>query len=545
VLWGPGASAATVLFEREPARFDKPGAWGELTLLGGSNGRFDRSLDAAAGAQQGYLRLLASRNRADDYRDGDGRRIPSRWDKWNSELLLGWTPDADTLLELAAVAGDGEARYAGRSMDGSQFERESLSLRFERAMHGRRLHEVEARVYYHYADHVMDNYSLRTPSGSGMMAMPMASNVDRRTLGARVAASWRLAPGWELEAGADGLDSEHRRRMGMGIGTYDELPWQRDADMSQFGLFGELTRESGTSGRWIAGARIDRASATDQRAALGSGMMLRPNPLAGERRRETLRAGFVRYERDLSDATAYAGLGHSERFPDYWELFSPERGPLGSVSAFAAIEPEQTTQLDLGIHYESGRRSAWMTAYAGEVDDFILFRYRDNAMGMTSSSADNIDARVAGAEVGAGYRVGAWHIDSSVAWAWGENRSDGRALPQMPPLEARFSLGWERGNWSASALWRLVARQGRIASGDGNVAGKDFDDSHGFGVFSVNGAWQASPAIKLSAGVDNLFDRAYSEHLNLAGNAGFGFPATAERFNEPGRTLWGRAEFRF
>ena len=29
----------------------------------------------------------------------------------------------------------------------------------------------------------MDNYTLRTPSGTGMMAGPMASNVDRRTLG--------------------------------------------------------------------------------------------------------------------------------------------------------------------------------------------------------------------------------------------------------------------------------------------------------------------------------------------------------------------------
>ena len=40
-------------------------------------------------------------------------------------------------------------------------------------------------------------------------------------------------------------------------------------------------------------------------------------------RAETLPAGFARYERDLdgSPATFYAGLGHVERFPDYWELF--------------------------------------------------------------------------------------------------------------------------------------------------------------------------------------------------------------------------------
>jgi iron complex outermembrane receptor protein len=33
----------------------------------------------------------------------------------------------------------------------------------------------------------------------------------------------------------------------------------------------------------------------------------------------------VRYEHDLADPHhPYAGLGHAQRFPDYWELFSPK-----------------------------------------------------------------------------------------------------------------------------------------------------------------------------------------------------------------------------
>src|SRR3546814_18189289 len=76
-------------------------------------------------------------------------------------------------------------------MDGSQFKRESLGLRFERSNLGDVLDTLEAQVYYNYADHVMDNYTLRTPSGTGMMAGPMASNVDRRTLGARLKSTCR------------------------------------------------------------------------------------------------------------------------------------------------------------------------------------------------------------------------------------------------------------------------------------------------------------------------------------------------------------------
>ena len=45
---------------------------------------------------------------------------------------------------------------------------------------------------------------------------------------------------------------------------------------------------------------------------------------------------------------------------------------------------------------------------------------------------------------------------------------------------------------------------------------------------------------QLTAGIDNVFDRSYSEHLNLSGNADFGFPADPQRINEPGRMLWVR-----
>jgi len=76
VLWGPGGSAATILFERGTPAFN----------------------------------------------------------------ALGWTPD------------------------GSQFLRESLGLRFRKDNSGELFGALEGQVYNSYADHVMDNFSLRNPS---------------------------------------------------------------------------------------------------------------------------------------------------------------------------------------------------------------------------------------------------------------------------------------------------------------------------------------------------------------------------------------------
>lgn len=539
VIWGPGGSAGTILFEREPERFGELGSRVDASLLAGSNGRFDKVLDAAAGNRQAYARFVGNQSRSDDYEDGNGDTVPSRWDKWNGDVTLGWTPDADTLLELTAGKGDGEARYAGRGMDGSQFKRESLGLRFEKSNLGEVLDKVEAQVYYNYADHVMDNYSLRTPSGSGMMGMPMVSNVDRRTLGARIKATWRWAD-VQLVSGIDAQTNEHRARGGMGVDAHKGQPWTKDADFHNYGAFGELTWYATGEDRLVTGVRLDRASARDLREGSAT---------EGDTRADTLPSGFVRYEHDLASipATTYIGLGHAQRFPDYWELFSPKLAPDGAANAFDGIKPEKTTQLDFGLQYRDERLEAWASGYVGQVRDYILFDYRPGMMGMLSSQAQNIDARIMGGELGAAYKLTErWKADATLAYAWGKNSSDGKALPQMPPLESRLGLTYSRDTWSVGALWRLVAAQNRIAENQGNVVGKDYEKSAGFGVFSLNGAYKVSRNLKLSAGVDNLFDKAYAEHLNLAGNAGFGYPATDPRpVNEPGRTFWTKVDISF
>ncbi|WP_332765102.1 TonB-dependent copper receptor [Pseudomonas koreensis] len=548
VLWGPGASAGTVLFEREPENFGELGTRVNASILAGSHGRFDKVIDAAAGGPLGYVRVIGNTAHSDDYRDGNNDIVASRYDKWNGDIALGWTPDADTLIELTAGKGDGEARYAGRGMDGAQFLRESLGLRFEKSNITDVLEKFEAQVYYNYADHVMDNYTLRTPSGTGMMAGPMASNVDRRTLGARIKATWRWAD-IQLITGLDAQTNEHRQRSAMGIDTYKARPYSKDADFHNYGVFSEMTWYTAERDRLVSGARVDRASARDYRQTTGSGMLSRPNPTADDTRADTLPSGFIRYEHDLADSptTLYAGLGHAQRFPDYWELFSASNGPVGSVNAFDAIKPEKTTQFDFGLNYKRADLEAWASGYVGVVRDYILFDYTPAMMGMSTSRAENIDARIMGGEVGAAYKLtDHWKADATLAYAWGKNSSDGTALPQMPPLDARFGLTYSEDDWSAGALWRVVSAQHRIDENKGNVVGKDYDQSAGFGVFSLNGAYRINKHWKVSSGVDNLFGKAYAEHLNLAGNAGFGYPANdPQAINEPGRTLWTKVDMSF
>jgi iron complex outermembrane receptor protein len=278
-------------------------------------------------------------------------------------------------------------------------------------------------------------------------------------------------------------------------------------------------------------------------------MMRMPNPTRGQQREEDLSAAFVRYEhgRKATGLSWYAGIGHTERMPDYWELFSATRGPAGAPNAFAGIQTEKTTQLDIGLQYRSKSFEAWTSAYAGRLRDYILFDYTSGGMMGTTTAARNVDADIHGAEAGATWKPAMhWKVEGSVAWAWGENTSQQRALPQMPPLEARLGVNWnDHHRWSAGAVLRGVARQERVAPGQGNVVGRDLGPTPGFATLAINAGYKVNDLVQVTAGIDNLFDRHYAEHLNLAGSADFGYPADAVRIAEPGRTAWLRVGIRY
>jgi iron complex outermembrane receptor protein len=162
----------------------------------------------------------------------------------------------------------------------------------------------------------------------------------------------------------------------------------------------------------------------------------------------------------------------------------------------------------------------------------------------TTTRARNLDADIAGGELCVDWKPrDGLKLSGVLAYARGETGEG--PLPQMPPLEARLSAGGERGPWSWGALLRIADAQQRVNTGQGNVVGRDLGPSAGFAVFSLNGGYRFSDRVRLTAGIDNLFDRDYSEHLNLAGNSSFGYPAEPQRIAEPGRTGWLKLDFRY
>lgn len=556
VLYGPGNSAGVVLFERDHHRMEKAGWQVHGSLLAGSFGRGDEVLDILGGTPDFYLRGMASRSQQDNYQDGDGDDIHSQFDRWNATTAIGWTPSDDMTLEISGSVSDAEAAYADRGMDGVQFDREHLSAKLIVENITRTWQKLETQAFYSDVDHVMDNFSLREPAG--MMFMPMVYNPERETAGARVLITFAPITSAEWDVGVDTQNNAHSDRQTMNQMTmpYQQIPLLDSAHFRQTGIFSEWNQTLREQQRLVGGLRFDNWRAQDKRSHItmdmSQGMMMNPmmpmpNPTAGEMRKETLTSGFLRYEKDWRSTTYYTGIGQSERFPDFWELIKKESAK--STSAFR-IEPETTTQLDIGATYEKYRLKGSISFFYNEISDYLLIQSGvEKTMGMmdtyTTSITRNINARSWGAEANIGYPINEnWRTEASFASVRGTNKTDDTHLAQLPPLELRLSLYYNRDNWSAGVSWRAVDAQNRVDPGRGNIAGQDIGTSDSFNILSINLGWRPYKHVLITGGTDNLLNETYAEHISRAGAMIAGFDQTT-RVNEPGRTTWMKVQVSF
>ncbi len=519
VIKGPqsvrfGASAAGVVrFEREDPLIDGPTRRGYVGATAGSFERRDGTGELMIGNDRGYARMTGTWSSSDDYRDGAGERVHSQYERWSTSLLAGWTPDERTRVELGIDKSDGEAAYDDRMMDGSRFDRSGYSLRIVRETITPWLEEIELLLFHNYIDHVMDNYTLRSPP-----KMPMVRFPDRRTRGARLAGDLRAADELSINVGVDWMGNRHRDGMlrGPAVARLDETARTDTARFTRTGAFVEVEHNLSQEGKTVWGLRLDH----DRARALDDGF---GGVLAGDSDRREQLSAFARYEHHLAERPLafYAGIGRAERAPDYWE----RQREFG-------LDNEILTQLDVGARYRTARLSATLSLFYGRIDDYILIV----EPGLEATEARNVDATTLGAEADWRLKL-AEHLTlgGSLSWVRSDNDSDGLPLAQTPPLEATLSLDYDDARFFGGVLLRAVDRQHRIDPGRGTIYSLDTTPTPGFAVTSLYGGRHLGSRWTLTGGVDNLFDRRYAEHLQR-GSADLG--ALAGRIPEPGRIAW-------
>lgn len=166
---GAGGSGGTVLFERLPPDFEG----GEVQQQGSVGASFDDNGERAgvyahlvAGNENGYWRLDAERRQANDYEDGDGRRIHSGYETTSGGVTLGFTPTADTEVAFGYEGiRERDVAFAGAGMDSPESDNDTFRLRLDHALSDAL--RMEHRLQFTTIDHVMDNFAARATRENG------------------------------------------------------------------------------------------------------------------------------------------------------------------------------------------------------------------------------------------------------------------------------------------------------------------------------------------------------------------------------------------
>ena len=241
------------------------------------------------------------------------------------------------------------------------------------------------------------------------------------------------------------------------------------------------------------------------------------------------------------EVTGLLGFGYANRAPNLYELYST--GPF-----IAALQPgfnrligdpqldsEKLMQMDAGVRYDYGWVKGSMNVFYAWINDYITYDLNKSGPGITQLIYTNTDrATLAGGEAYTQIEANSWLTPFyAMSYVQGRDlthnqvnrlpglvssRRGGTAtepLPSIPPLEMRYGLRFhesiERGQtprYSVEVGARSVFNQGLVASSLQEL------QTGGFTIVDVRALWQVTEKWLVTAGVENVGDVFYREHLD-------------------------------
>ena len=579
VIYGGGGPGGTVLFERRTPRFFPDEQYrAEVNSGFVSNAdTFQIGADVAVGNPDFYLRGIVDYTDSHNYEDGDGDSVRSAYTNKDGVVILGYTPTADTRLDLSYEENrEDDVLFAGAGMDSPYSDNDTTRLRFETGTAVGFLDAIKAEVYYSEIDHLMDNYSLRTLTAPMKMRAPSSSD----TGGGRVSGEIHAGNGvvWTIGTDYQKNNRDADRFAGPANGgeptTLQSILWP-DVDLEQTGLFVEAAFPVSRANTLRAGARYDHVSADTGRAnevALVGVIpppppppTLPPTPVyrspndlyatyygtTDNGHSEDNIGGFITLEHALNQTSAvYTTLSRTVRTADATERYIASDNLMSTIQRWVGnpdLDPEAHHQLELGYTRDAGSWDTAVSVYYNDVNDYIL---RDRAHGQSGILEDdnatiyrNVDAELYGFEMEAGIRWGNyWSSRATLAYVHAENTTDNRAIAQIPPLGGTVSLEYARADWNLGGRVRADASQDRVEDDIFTDSGQDSGDSSGWATLDLFGGYDGAKHFTVAAGINNVFDRNYAYHVNANPAP---FDPTAVQVNEPGRAYWVRLNATF
>lgn len=415
-------------------------------------------------------------------------------------------------------------------------------------------------------DHEMNNFSLRPPP-IGPMPFRFAP-ASGTGIGYEVAADIAAWQG-DLSVGVDGNLTRHDMEVFDPTNPAFFLDNFNDVERDRHGAFAQWTGAPIDRWQLELGARYTRidsdAGPVDALPAQNPGPVrnLRNAFNAADRRRsDDLVDWLVKIASTPGrELRLELGVARKMRSPYYIERYSwlplEVTGGLADGHNYVGdidLDPELSREVEGGIAWQGRWIHLAPRAFYRRVDDYIQGvkigppanqADADTIMVSTANGDDqplrytNVDAEFYGVDVE--YRVRLplqLELDGTLSFVRGRRRDVDDDLYRIAPLRGRTALAYRDRGWSAGVEGVYAARQRNVSSEN------DETGTPGYGIMNIFVGWEPIEGLGISAGVDNVLDEFYQDHLSGTNRVRDSAVRIGERLPGPGRSFFARIAWR-
>ncbi len=502
-----------------------------LSATGGASYRVSAPYEDGSGAL-----FTESAGYATRFLDDDAFRVGTAWAK------AAFEPSKGHSLQFAYTRQEADhLYYPYLLMDAIVDDTDRAKAAYELTRDEGILKGVRAETYVTRVNHWMtDQYRL---SGAGKPRdYSMGTLAESRTLGGKVEARMdRLTVGFETYQRLWDATTE---MAGSGYVPQRSVP---GAATNLAGLYADT--EQTLTGRWkiAAGARVDRAWSGAEDVPASTDLYFAYNNTRSTSSTDTYPSASLRFLYRSGSLEFSAGAGSAVRVPDPNERYISLRRMGSDWVGNPDLVPIRDNGADLTLILSRPRVHVSGSLYGNRLDDNIVVCNRSKVnpvpgvMNSSARSYANTGATLRGAEAEAvATLTGHLFLSGDVSFVRGtqepapEKGIVSGNLAEIPPQRLRAALRYDTGTWWTEAEGVFSGAQTRV---DTDLLEQP---TPAWEIANLRGGIQRGP-LTVTAGVTNLFNRTYHEHLSYQRDPF----RSGVIVNEPGRGFFLNAGYRF
>ncbi len=313
----------------------------------------------------------------------------------------------------------------------------------------------------------------------------------------------------------------------------DNVP---DIKEDRAGIFAEWT---GDILDWQAeiGGRIDWYDTSAGQASVGTAVPIMPQSLAGlfnassRTWNDTAFDGVARFWKITNGPFTWrASLARKTRAPGYLDKFAwlPTTASAGLADGNIYvgdinIKSETAHSGELGFDFQTQGAYARPTVFYRSINNYIQGVAYDDTIGVLDSAVErvaamngdstplrfsNVDAKLYGFDMDFGVKLsGPWRIDGVASYVRGQRRDIDDNLYRVSPPHLMLSGSYEKPSYTLVLEGVFTAKQNNVSVSNSEQV------TSGHNLFNAYGSWKAMDGVMLSAGIENLFNTYYEQHL--------------------------------